>query len=138
MAQVSTGVPAPQVPAPPRPKEGPLQHALLPRVLPSTSSHATFQPRAGVTTSSFAGSGPAADQDDRTIAGLHIPGSSTLYTLLSLLQLVAGIAALIAPYRVRAGAQCTCVWNYLQGKRTRASPLSCGLTFPPPPPHARS
>ncbi|KFM24714.1 Meiotic nuclear division protein 1-like protein [Auxenochlorella protothecoides] len=54
----------------------------------------------GVTTSSFAGSGPAADQDDRTIAGLHIPGSSTLYTLLSLLQLVAGIAALIAPYRL--------------------------------------
>lgn len=89
-----------------------MQHALLPRVLPSTSSHATFRPRAGVTTSSFAGSGPAADQDDRTIAGLHIPGSSTLYTLLSLLQLVAGIAALIAPYRVRThvhgfcGLQC--------------------------------
>lgn len=44
--------------------------------------------------------GPGPDRDDRTIAGLHIPGSGPLYTVLALLQLAAGIVTLIAPYKV--------------------------------------
>jgi hypothetical protein len=36
----------------------------------------------------------------RTVAGLHIPGASTMYTLLGSLLLVAGILALIMPYRL--------------------------------------
>lgn len=57
-------------------------------------------PRAGVTHSYMAPGTVVADQDDRTIAGLHIPGSGPLYSLLSVLQLVAGIVALVAPYKV--------------------------------------
>eukprot|EP00887_Chlorella_sp_A99_P003227 scaffold9.g3227.t1 len=36
--------------------------------------------------------------EERTVVGLHIPGASSLYLILGLLQLAAAVVALIAPY----------------------------------------
>lgn len=83
--------------------------------------------RAGVTHSYMAPGTVVADQDDRTIAGLHIPGSGPLYSLLSVLQLVAGIVALVAPYKVEMKGMRGWAWDGMWFQQ-KAAALACGGT----------
>lgn len=77
-------VPGTTVPAPPRPGY--------------TSRDTTQYASAG---ERYAGAPGGPERGGRSVmGGLHIPGASTLYALLGLLLLVAGILALIMPYRL--------------------------------------
>ncbi|KAL4537184.1 hypothetical protein Ndes2526B_g04905 [Nannochloris sp. 'desiccata'] len=87
-------IPAPSVPAPPRP--GGL-----------ASRDATQYPTASERYATGAPAGASQYEETRTSGtrmhmggGLHIPGASSLYSILGLLLLLAGILCLVMPYRL--------------------------------------
>jgi hypothetical protein len=80
---------------------------------PVLSRHTHHHARAGyapgaATTTTYAtaseryqGAGaPGGYEERRSVAGLHIPGASTLYSLLGLIFLIGGVLALVIPYKL--------------------------------------